>query len=81
MKIHDAIHALILFDQKKLLPRKTILKSATGNSFRFIRVDTQLNWPRVIAEDIHGTECILGSKELRQLELSAENPGIIIESL
>lgn len=72
MKIHDAVHALILFDQKKLTPRKTLLKTSNGNQFKFIRVDTQLNWPRIIVEDHSGNELILNSKEVRVLNLEAE---------
>ena len=80
MKIHDAIHALILFDQKKLTPRKTILRSSNGSSYKFIRVDTQLNWPRIIAEDPTGKEFILNSKEVRLLDLESEEPNLVIET-
>ncbi len=80
MKIQDAVHALILFDQKKLTPRKTLLRSSNGSSYKFIRVDTQLNWPRMIAEDTDGKEVILNSKEVRLLGLDAEDPGLVIES-
>ena len=80
MKIQDAVHALILFDQKKLTPRKTLLRSSNGSSYKFIRVDTQLNWPRIIAEDISGKEVILNSKEVRHLDLDSEEPSIFIET-
>lgn len=80
MRIQDAVHALILFDQKKLTPRKTILRSSNGCSYKFIRVDTQLNWPRIIAEDTFGNEVILNSKEVRLLDLDSEEPSIVIET-
>ena len=74
MKINDAIHALILFDQKKLTSRKTILKSSSGAQYKFIRVDTQLNWPRLIVEDNLGNEVIINSKDMRVLNFEAEEP-------
>lgn len=80
MKIQDAVHALILFDQKKLIPRKTLLRSSNGSSYKFIRVDTQLNWPRIIAEDSSGKELILNSKEVRLLDLDSVEPGLVIET-
>lgn len=80
MKIHDSIHALILFDQKKLTPRKTILRSSNGTRYKFIRVDTQLNWPRIIAEDLSGNEMVLNSKDVRLLDLNSEEPGIVIDT-
>jgi hypothetical protein len=80
MKINDAVHALILFDQKKLIPRKTILRSSNGCCYKFIRVDTQLNWPRIIAEDLSGNEMVLNSKDVRLLDLNSEEPGIVIDT-
>lgn len=80
MKIHDAVHALILFDQKKLIPRKTLLKSSTGAVYRFIRVDTQLNWPRIVVEDSKGNQLLLDSKVCRTSGLVAEDPGIVVET-
>lgn len=79
MKIQDAVHALILFDQKKLISRKTILRSSSGTDYKFIRVDTQLNWPRLIAEDDKGLEVILNSKDVRSLQLEAREPGLSLE--
>ncbi len=80
MKIQDAVHALILFDQKKLTPRKTVLRSSNGTQYKFLRVDTQLNWPRIIAEDTSGKEVILNSREVRLLDLDSEEPSIVIET-
>lgn len=79
MKINDSIHALILFDQKKLLPRRTILTSATGSKYKFIRVDTQLNWPRVIVEDVFGKEFVLNSKEVSLNSFIATDPEFKLE--
>lgn len=79
MKIHDAIHALILFDQKILIPRKTILISSNGSNFKFIRVDTQLNWPRLIVEDSNKNNIIFGAQDLKKLELKIQQPEITVE--
>ena len=81
MKIHDAIHALILFDQKILIPRKTILISLNGSNFKFIRVDTQLNWPRLIVEDCNRKNIIFGAQDLKKLELKIHQPEITVEPL
>lgn len=78
MKIHDAIHALILFDQKKIIPRKTLFRSSLGTEYKFIRVDTQLNWPRVIVEDLAGEQFILNQKEFRLQDFIAIEPEIRI---
>ena len=80
MKINDAVHALILFDQKKLIPRRTLLISATGINFKFIRMDTQLNWPRVIVEDEHGEELVLNSKNVALNAFTAREPEIKVEA-
>lgn len=69
MKIFDAIHALILFDQKKLLPRKTHLESKSGARYLFVRVDTKLNWPRVFVEDMLKNEIIWNGADLKKQEL------------
>lgn len=79
MKIHDPFHALILFDQKKLIPRKTILRTSSGSTFKFIRVDTQLNWPRVIVEDSSRVEMVLQSKDVQSFQFETEEPLISIE--
>lgn len=79
MKIHDAVHALILYDQKKLLTKKTVLRSSCGLFFKFIRVDTQLNWPRIIVEDRNGIEVILNARELKILSLETEEVPITME--
>lgn len=80
MKIKDAVHALILFDQKKLIPRRTLLISSMGMKFKFIRVDTQLNWPRVIVEDEFGKEFVLNSKDVALSSFLAKEPEITVES-
>jgi len=80
MKIQDAVHALILFDQKKLIPRKTLLKTSVGTIYKFIRVDTQLNWPRIVVEDSKGNQLLLDSKVCRTSGLTAEDPGIFVEA-
>ena len=75
MKIYDAIHALILSDQKKIIPRKTVFRNTLGTEYKFIRVDTQLNWPRIIVEDYLGYEIILNQRDFRLQEIT------VIESL
>lgn len=78
MKINDAIHALILFDQKILIAKRTLLISSAGIKFKFIRVDTQLNWPRVIVEDECGKELVLNSKEVTLNSFTAEEEYLAI---
>lgn len=81
MKIHDAIHALILYDQKILIPWKTLLKTVSGETYRFIRVDTQLNWPRLIVHKSNKIDCILNGQDLRKCEFKILQPEIAIEPL
>jgi hypothetical protein len=79
MKILDALHALILSDQKKLISRRTILTSASGDNFKFIRVDTKLNWPRLIVQDRGGKEFVFNSKEVSSFNFTAKEPDLLIE--
>lgn len=79
MKIHDAVHALVLFDQKQLIPWKTQLKGRSSEIFKFIRVDTRLNWPRLIVQDAKRQERIFNGQELRKLELQIMPSEITVE--
>lgn len=81
MKIHDAVHALILYDRKILIPGKTLLKTSAGKTYKFLRVDTQLNWPRLIVEDSNKENIILSGQDLKKLELEFYQPEITIEAL
>lgn len=80
MKIENAIHALILQDQKKLLPRKSKLKTSNGKTFLFVKVDTQLNWPRIIVEDDAKNEFVWNGMEVRKRDLKIldQNPTVEI---
>lgn len=80
MKILNAVHALILFDQKILLPRKTKLRSDAGDVYLFIRVDTQLNWPRIIVEDKNKIELVWNGLSIKKMNIKIQesHPGIEI---
>lgn len=69
MIITDAVHALILFDQKKLLPKKSRLLAASGDIYLFVRVDTKLNWPRIFVQDQKKEIFTWNSSEIRMLKL------------
>ncbi len=79
MKILDAIHALILHDQKILKPGRTLLKNVSGEIYKFIRVDTKLNWPRLIARDSKGIDCILNAQDLKNCEFQIIQHEITME--
>ena len=80
MKINNAIHALNLLDQKNLISKRTILTSKSGVKFKFYRVDTQLNWLRVIVEDELGKEIVLNSKDVFLNSFIASEPEIRVEA-
>lgn len=68
MKIIDVVHALILSDQKKIIPGKSKFKASDGRIVKFIRVDTKLKWPRLIVKPSEGEDWVLSSYELRKLQ-------------
>jgi hypothetical protein len=80
MKICNAVLALILYDQKKLVPRKTRLKSESGEIFLFIRVDTQLNWPRIIVEDQTKNELVWNNLDVKRRDLEIVENSITVET-